>query len=233
MLKFNKVQTLKYSQNSISGTGLLAFRDIEMFSKRNNADLSYVLDVGCGSGRSTNYLGSFCERINGCDIDIDALCNARKNSIKKDSLYFMASGKDNEHQNSKYKSIFSILMFFHISSKEEMGFELMKCHNSLDEKGSLIIINGTNNLYSKNYLTVKGIGDPPKNDGDIARINLLNLNCEITDYYWSASFVIEMAKLAGFNHIETHCPLANNKQSINYLDEIYYPPYYYIFLRKK
>lgn len=41
MLKFNEEQITKYKNSSIGGTGFLAFRDIELFAKRNNADLSY------------------------------------------------------------------------------------------------------------------------------------------------------------------------------------------------
>lgn len=50
MLKFNSVQTQKHNQNTIDGTGLLACRDIEVFSKRNHSNLHNVLDLGCGSG---------------------------------------------------------------------------------------------------------------------------------------------------------------------------------------
>lgn len=58
MLRFNEEQVTKYTQNIIGGTGFLAFRDIEQFAKKHETDLSYVLDLGCGSGRSTNFEGS-------------------------------------------------------------------------------------------------------------------------------------------------------------------------------
>ena len=79
MLKFNKVQTLKYSQNSISGTGLLAFRDIEMFSKRNNADLSYVLDVGCANGIYSIPCASIAKNVTGVDINKKLLISLKNN----------------------------------------------------------------------------------------------------------------------------------------------------------
>lgn len=234
MLKFNEEQTEKYSQNYIGDTGFLAFRDIELFSNRNKVDLSYVLDLGCGSGRSTNYLGKFCDKINGCDIDLNALKNAEKNKSKKSSQYFENKSNTSKYPYSKYKTIFSILMFFHISSKEEMKNELRKCYNSLDIYGSLIIINGTNNLYFRNYTSVKGVGKPPKNEGDIAKIKLINIDCEVSDFYWSENFIAQIAKEIGFNHLETYMPLGNTKDEIkySYKDEVHYPPYYYIALRK-
>ena len=233
MLKFNSKQIRQYKQSVIGGTGFLAFRDIEQFAKNNNTDLSYVLDLGCGSGRSTNYLSNFCEKVNGCDIDIRALDNAIKSSINKSSIYFENLHEHEVYPHGKYTSIFSILMFFHMSSKEEIKFELTKCYNSLENFGRLIIINGTKNLYSRNYLTVKGIGDPPVLDGDFVKIKLLTIDCEIEDYYWSESCIMEIAKEVGFDHLETYMPLGNERDQLNYLDEIDHPPYYYIALRKK
>ncbi|KTC84411.1 MULTISPECIES: class I SAM-dependent methyltransferase [Legionella] len=232
MLKFNEDQIRKYKQSAIGGTGFLAFRDIEKFAKKFNIDLSYVLDLGCGSGRSTNYLSSFCKKVNGCDIDLNALDNARKNSRKKNSLYFENEREQELYQYSKYTSIFSILMFFHMSSKEEIKIELMKCYNSLETSGNLVIINGTKNLYVRNYLTVKSIGEPPKYDGDLVKVKLLNIDCEIKDFYWSDIYIKEIAEEVGFNHLETYLPLGDKTDQINYLDEIKYPPYYYIALRK-
>jgi hypothetical protein len=56
MLKFSEDQIRKYSQSGIEGTGFLAFCDIEKFAIRNKTNLSYVLDLGCGSGRSTDFI---------------------------------------------------------------------------------------------------------------------------------------------------------------------------------
>lgn len=232
MLKFNEEQITKYKNSSIGGTGFLAFRDIELFAKRNNADLSYVLDLGCGSGRSTNYLSKFCEKINGCDIDVSALDNARKSSNKKDCIYFENIHENHVYKHAKYTSIFSILMFFHISSKEEMKIELTKCYNSLINNGHLIIINGTINLYLRNYLTIKSMGRSPEFDGDLVKIKLLNIDCEVEDYYWSENFIVQISKEIGFSHLETYLPLGKEKDQISYSDEMNHPPYYYISLRK-
>ena len=71
-------------------------------------------------------------------------------------------------------------MFFHMSSKEEIKEELIKCYNSLQKLGNLVIINGTKNLYIRNYLTVESIGEPPEMDGDIAKIKLLSIKVILT-----------------------------------------------------
>ncbi|HHS8465268.1 TPA: methyltransferase domain-containing protein [Legionella pneumophila] len=233
MLKFNEEQIKKYARSAIGGTGYLAFRDVEMFASKNKTDLRYVLDLGCGSGRSTQFISNFCQKVNGCDIDSNALSNAVKNKAKNNSLFFENNPTEKIYKYGKYSSIFSILMFFHMSSKEEIKEELVKCHNSLEKFGNLIIINGSKNLYVHNYLTVKGIGGPPTNDGDLVRIKLLNIDCEVDDYYWSEICIVEIANEVGFDHLETYFPLGKREDQIKYLDEMKYPPYYYIALRKK
>ncbi len=233
MLKFSEDQIRKYSQSGIEGTGFLAFRDIEKFAISNKTNLSYVLDLGCGSGRSTDFINLFCENVNGCDIDENALNNAIKNRKNKNIVYFKNTYESRSYQYGKYSSIFSILMFFHMASKEEIRKELIRCYNSLNNFGNLIIINGTKNLYYRDYLTLKTIGTPPNFDGDLVKIKLLNIDCEVEDYYWSDTCIIEIAKEIGFDHLETYFPLGHKNDKINYLDEMVYPPYYYIGLRKK
>ncbi len=232
MLKFSDDQIKKYEKNSVTGTGFLAFRDIEKFAEKHDTNLDYVLDLGCGSGRSTNYLSAFCKKINGCDIDQNALNNARESSSKDNSLYFENTPERTFYLHGKYTAIFSILMFFHLSSKEEIRIELKKCFNSLESFGNIIIINGTQNLYTRNYLTIKGIGKTPTSDGDLVKIKLLTIDCEMNDYYWSAHCIIHIAEEIGFKHLGTHLPLGNEKDNLDYIDEYNFAPYYYIALRK-
>ncbi len=109
-------------------------------------------------------MANFCKKVNGCDIDLSAIDNARKNTSKKNSLYFENGREQKLYQYSKYTSIFSILMFFHMSSIEEIKIELKKCYNSLENSGNLVIINGTKNLYVRNYLTVENPFASPHSD---------------------------------------------------------------------
>lgn len=229
MLKFNNEQTGKYKKSTITGTGSLAFRDLEFFARKNKADLSNVLDLGCGSGRSTNFLKKFCDEVNGCDINENALEHAKKSD--PGSRFFL-NNNETFYQFSKYKTIFSILMFFHLSSEKEIKSELLKCFNSLDEDGCLFIINGNKNLYTKNYASVQGQGIPPNQDGDLTKIKLLNIDCEVEDYYWSANFIITVAQSIGFIHLDTHMPLGVEGDPVDYKDETLHPPYYYIALKK-
>jgi len=39
MLKFNNEQTEKYKKSTITGTGYLAFRDIEFFARKNGSNV--------------------------------------------------------------------------------------------------------------------------------------------------------------------------------------------------
>jgi SAM-dependent methyltransferase len=232
MLKFTDIQIKKYGKHKIAGTGFLAFRDLENFANLYDTCLDHVLDLGCGSGRSTNFLSRFCKKVNGCDIDKSALQNARKNRDKKDSIFFENSFKKDFYLYGKYTSIFSILMFFHLSSIEEIKSELTKCFNSLENFGNLIIVSGTKNLYIHNYLSVKGLGKAPSRDGDLVKIKLLTIDCEINDYYWSENCIIDIAEAVGFKYLGTYLPLGKITDNICYIDELSHPPYYYIAVQK-
>lgn len=232
MLRFNDDEIKKYEKSSITGTGFLAFRDIEKFAEKHDTNLDYVLDLGCGSGRSTNFLSTFCKKINGCDIDQNALNNARRSSLQDNSVYFENKSERTFYLYGKYTAIFSILMFFHLSSREEIKTELEKCFNSLENPGNIIIISGTKNLYTRDYLTVRGIGKAPTSDGDFAKIKLLAIDCEINDYYWSEHFIIHVAEEIGFKHLGTHLALGSKEDNLNYIDEYNFAPYYYLALRK-
>lgn len=48
-------------------------------------------------------------------------------------------------------------------------------------------------------------------DGDLAKIKLLNIDCEIEDFYWSEICIKEIAEEVGFDHLETYLPLGDKK----------------------
>lgn len=229
-VEFSEEQVHKYKKSSISGTGYLAFRDLEKICESCNIDLTKVLDLGCGSGRSTDFLKKFCKEIYGCDISKDALALMNKNH--KDIQSFFNKPSSKIYENSPYTSIFSILMFFHFSSLQEIRAELKKCYSSLEMNGSLLIVNGTLNLYTKNYCSVKGIARLPEKSGDEAYIHLKAIDCEVKDFFWSEKTIIEEAKRCGFKHVKTHYPLGEKKDQQEYVDEYEYPPYNYLIFRK-
>ncbi len=229
-IQFTGEQIKKYSSSEISGTGYLAYRDIIKFSLFNEVIFSKVLDLGCGAGRSTKFLSKFCDKVSGVDIS-EGMLNIAEKALP-DHKFYINNHKDETYPFSPYTVIYSILMFFHFSNIEDIRQELKKCFDSLINLGYLIIINGTRNLYTQNYLSVKGIGKPPENDGDACEVELKSIDCKVKDYFWNENTIIEGAKQSGFTFVASHYPLGKNEDTQEYKDELEFPPYYYLAFKK-
>ncbi len=231
MIEFDTTQIKKYSGAEISGTGYLAFRDLQKFSQIHNIKTDHVLDLGCGCGRSTGFLKNFCSDVTGIDISIDALNIAKKNH--PGSNFYINDKTQQNHGDMQFDTIFSILMIFHLVSIDEIYHEFSKVFNSLKNDGHFIIVNGGKNLYCKNYATVSGVGDVPNKSGDLAKIKLASIDCIITDVFWSEFDLINIAEKVGFTFVGSHYPIGSKEDMQGFKDELQYPPYYYLAFRKK
>jgi SAM-dependent methyltransferase len=230
MIKFNKSQIEKYNKNSICGTGFLAFRDIAKLCDLYSVNTGHVLDLGCGTGRSTEFLSNFCSDVVGVDISNDAIEKAKENLIK--NRFYINDINTKLYNESPYDAIFSILMIFHFSSKQEIKIELEKINRSLKENGYFILIGGTKNLYTKKYETIRNVGKVPINSGDIAKIELKKINCVVKDIYWNEFDIIDIAKDAGLTILGLNYPIAKKEDNQKYQDEYLFPPYYNLIFRK-
>jgi len=227
MIKFNKEKSESYKKSTIEGTGYLAFKDIAKIISDYKINMERVLDLGCGYGRSSEYLLQYSNNLFGTDINNECIthCNL---SIRNDQ--FFLNRKSQKYKYTPYTAIFSILMLFHLENINELRKELRKCYKSLINEGHLIIVSGTKNLYSKNYISVKGI-KKPNYSGDKAILKLENIDLLVKDIYWSEKQIINTAIKLGFKKAFIEYPLAE-KDLKGYLDEYEIPPYFILILKK-
>ena len=129
MIVFDAAQIEKYSHSDISGTGYLAFRDLQKFSQFHAVKTEYVLDLGCGCGRSTGFLKQFCTTVIGVDVSTEALAIAKKNY--PDNNFFLNDILQHNHGAVQFDAVFSIQMIFHLVSVDEVHREFSKVFNSL------------------------------------------------------------------------------------------------------
>lgn len=230
MAIFNKDQQLKYSKSKITGTGYLVFRDTKKLIDLYSINTDKVLDFGCGFGRSTKYLSEISCNVVGMDICQNSVALAKKEIPS--CQFYVGSIEDGAYKQGPYTAIFSFLTIFHFETKRSIARELQQSLDSLKPGGHLIIVGGTKNLFHRNYLTVKGLGPVPVNDGDTAKVKLTHIDCIIEDYYWSDLFVKNMSEKIGFTCCGIHYPLGRSLDKQEYLDELYYPPYYILILKK-
>jgi predicted TPR repeat methyltransferase len=94
MVEFNEEQRKKYSLSKISGTGYLAYRDVQKFSLFHEVNFSKGLCLGCGIGRSTKFLSNFCNHVSGIDVSKEMLDMA-ENSLTGYKFYLNNDKEEN------------------------------------------------------------------------------------------------------------------------------------------
>jgi SAM-dependent methyltransferase len=225
---FNKESERKYKKSQITGTGYIAYKDINALTRKYNCNIDKVLDLGCGFGRSTEFLKKISNDVFGSDISEESVkyCQQRLPECK-----FFINEKKEKYNYAPYTIIYSILMLFHINNKETIFDEMSRMYNSLIDDGFVFIVNGTKNLYTKKYLSVGGFKEPKKS-GDKCSIFLKNIDLVVNDYYWDERDLVDIAKKIGFKKHYIYYPLADKSVDIGYIDEYDYPPYFVLILQR-
>lgn len=229
MITFDNEHYLKFLDASLTGTGYLAYRDIKKIINLYEVEIDKILDLGCASGRSTTFLKTLSNNVYACDIS-DFAINLIKQHVTKNA--FVNDLHANQYIYSPYSAIFSFFTFFHLTNKEEVVTELLRCYCSLSSYGYLIIVVPCYNLFYRNYSSVECIEQKPEKDGDIVKLNLKKINSIVENCYWSYETLIQLATDQKFQLSGIHLPIGRKADEKEYIDEFHYAPYVYIVLRK-
>jgi len=230
MIEFTEKEVVKYSKSTVSGTGYLAYRDVEKLIFGLNLQPKRTLDLGCGSGRSIGVIRDLCDSVTGCDINELALQNTQK--VYPNIDLFLNDLSSKRYPRGSFDSIFSFFMFCHIDSIELMRSELSRCYNSLNEGGFLFIVKSNPTVSTSNFASVQGVGKAPKDEGDKFKVQLKNIDLIVDDVYWRPETVIKECEDKGFTFLTLHEPLGDKKDNQPYIDEYEKPPYFYLVMVK-
>lgn len=121
MISFDENNYQKFQSSKVVGTGYLAYRDIPSIIKLHEIKLERILDVGCGTGRSTSFLKGISENVYATDVSQHALNFVKKNITENAFINRLESHYDNFY----YTAIFSIFTFFHLTDEEEITNEAL------------------------------------------------------------------------------------------------------------
>lgn len=229
MITFDQKYYAKFQDFSLNGTGYLAYRDIKKIIDLHNINLDKVLDLGCASGRSTNFLLNLTESIYACDVSKYTIDIVKKNITKN---VFLNDSNKKSYKFFPYSSIFSFFTFLHLTSNEEISSEFLRCKNSLINSGYLVIVTGHKNLFFKNYSSVACMGDKPIEDGTMVKIKLKKLGCEVDNCFWEYLTLIKLAEKQGLSLSGTYFPVGKKNDNKEYIDEYDYPPYICLVFKK-
>lgn len=206
-----------YASMGITGTALLAYRDApEQFRLYGLHEKSgkKIMDLGCGGGRSLNFLqkefeGDPSAQFHGADIS-PAMIEQARDHAPKCSYHLINKQLLNEGrpgaipvESNTYDLIFSSLVLLEIPSKEELINTLKEARRTLKPEGIFIASTGRTTVYDedKEWVSV-GIDfsahELPFKSGDKVQVLIKEAQVEVTDFYWTEEDYEQAYEQAGF-----------------------------------
>lgn len=223
-----------YSKFGVVGTSLLAFNELPRLLKK------YVkgrkaIDVGCGTGRSTQFLDDLGFQTKGVDNCPFFLEQAKQSSYQKNK-YFLAEGGALPFNDASFDLAFSSFVLLMIPSKKKMKSICKEIYRILKPGAIFIVITGNEYMHSPRMKWVSYETDFAENEnlkrGSLAKIRIKNNGAVFTDYNWLNEDYIEVLEGSGFDVIETLSPKASSDED-HWLSEKEFSPFLIYVARKK
>lgn len=206
-----------YAAMGITGTALLAYRDApEQFKIYGLHEKSgkKIMDLGCGGGRSLNFLQEEFKDDNsaeyhGVDVSQAMIEQAQKNapqcSYHRINQAMLKQGQEQSIpvSDNTYDLVFSSLVLLEIPSKQELINTLSEVRRTMKPDGIFVASTGRTTLYDqdKDWISV-GIDfeahQLPFKSGDEVKVLIKEAQIEVTDFYWTEKDYEEAYEQAGF-----------------------------------
>jgi trans-aconitate methyltransferase len=221
----------RYSLTSKLPYRYLAYRDFPNIIS-NYKNINRVLDFGCGTGASTQYLlEKNYDVVIGTDKSSNMLKEARSSFPKINFVHVSELQKEDS-----FDLVFSSFVLFELSSKNEIINYLNQAASFLKPDGIFYGITGSENLHKKNNLwacfdTNYFENTNPKS-GDVVKLKLKETDIEFEDYFWTESDYIDCINKSNFHIEKVYTPLGQQTDPFDWVDEKIRPPFIIFLLRK-
>ncbi len=224
-----------YAQLEFPNTYYLAYRDlpkiIGKYTKGNRA-----LDFGCGTGRSTRFLGGLGFDATGIDISAEMI--ARASATAPDGKYMVIENGDfSKLEKESYDLILSVFTFDNIPDvKNRIGlFRGLK--GLLKPGGIAVLLDSTVALYTNEWASFS-TKDFPENktakSGDKVKVIMKDVPDKrpVEDIVWSDADYRHIFDATGFELLETFHPLAKWDEPYLWVNETNIAPWVIYVLKK-
>lgn len=223
-------QANKYNTTKNSLSRYLAYRDLPHLLEKYASGVE-ALDYGCGTGISSNFLAQQGFEVVGVDVDEKMLNKAQ---LEYPNIEFSLLKKERpQFPPNSFDLIFSSFVLFELASKNKILSYLKVANKMLRKDGVMIIITGSEVMYSNDWLVMET--DFPENkllrSGKKVKIFLPDVDMEITDYYWTENDYRSLFDKSGFKVINTHHPLGRNEEIYEWKDEKFSSPFVIFILK--
>ena len=217
-----------YAKLEFPGTYYLAFRDLPAVI-REHVRGRRALDFGCGTGRSTRFLGDLGFDVEGVDISEPMLARARERDpgreyrlVPEGDLGGLAAGA--------YDLILSAFTFDNVPTLEKKVALLVALRRLLAPEGRLVNLVSAPEIYVNEWASFS-TKDYPENraarSGDRVRIVMLDVEDRrpVEDILWSDADYASVYRMAGLAPVRTLRPLAGPDEPFAWVSETTIAPW--------
>lgn len=222
-----------YSKFGFTGTSSLAFSEIPSLLKK-YAKGRKALDLGCGTGRSTQFLddqGFITKGVDKCPFFLEQA----KQKFPQKNKFFLTEDDSIPFGDEVFDVVFSSFVLLMISSKGKMKALCREVFRVLKPNGAFIIITGNEYMHSPKMNWVSYETDFLENydlkRGSPAKLMIKNNGTIFNDYNWLDEDYVESLEVSGFDVKEIISPKAPPDEE-NWLSEREYSPFL-IYVAKK
>lgn len=230
MNNFNQNQynqlSKEFATRDFSGSRYLIYREVPKILSTLQLKTSLVLDIGCGTGRSTRYLRDLGYNPIGIDINYTLLKLAKEKD--KEGSYVLTK-KAWPFRDNLFDLAYCQLVLLELPSKAEILSLFLSTKRILSEKGTLVIVTATPESSSPGeWLSISTTfkeNMPYPKSGEKVKKLLIPENISLIDHHWDESDITEIAHLADLK-LKTSLKFRTQKNDpYEWKDEIHTPPY--------
>lgn len=224
----------RYALRGIDGTDLLAFRAFADRSRSVRPVPPEVVDLGCGSGRSTRFLRALGFDPIGVDVSAAMVAEARR--LDPRGRYLLGTpGVPLPIDEGSAGMVFSSWAILEQLSPEALLRFARETARMLAPAGLGFIVTNTAAFYAGRWISCDvdfPENRPPLVSGQTVKVRLLPENVTISDVFWSDEDYRRAFADAGLDVVATLFPTADD-DARRWLDETHVAPYALYEIRKR
>ncbi|MBY0352728.1 class I SAM-dependent methyltransferase [Candidatus Babeliales bacterium] len=220
----NSEQAAAYSKTQGSVMRYIAFRDVPALIKHYVRGTK-ALDYGSGTGCSAKLLLELGMDVVGVDISEEMLAQARL--LCPETEFHLSNNGIIPASDKTFDLVLSGFVMFCIATQAEVVAYLQEAKRVMKSDGVFIAVTGSQDLFSKDWLTLNIDFPENKNlvSGAPAKAYHYESNIEFTDYYWTEQDYRNFFAQAGFELLEVHYPLGKASEPYAWKDEKTHSPF--------
>ena len=224
-----------YAKLEFPDTYYLAFRDLPEIISANTVGTT-ALDFGCGTGRSTRFLGQLGFDVVGIDIAQEMIQKARAINPAGD-YHLIADGDISRFASGTFDLVLSAFTFDNIPTGVRKIALFSELARVLRTDGRIINLVSSPEIYINEWASFT-TRDFPENrlakSGDQVRIIVTALadKTPVVDVICSDEEYRDVYQTAGLDVIEVHRPLGRADEPYEWINETEIPPWVIYVLKK-